>query len=145
MWSMRGSRFYYEPAVSAPRNYRMPPASAHSHTVSSSTAHAHTTATSTADVGTFVDADGLPANGSVVCGVVASDSSIKSSGVVQAYVVDTGAAASLSGIYQKTINGINAGKVVLIYDSVDRSFIMASTKSSEILDLKNRLDALTSG
>jgi hypothetical protein len=95
-------------------------------------------------VGTFVDVDGLPANSdSVVCGVVASDSSVTSSGVVQAYVVDTGAAASLSGIYQKTINGINAGKVVLIYDSVDRSFIMASTKSSEFDDLKNRLDALT--
>ena len=140
---MRGSRFYYEPAVSAPRNYRMPPvASVHSHTVRS-TAHAHTTATSTADVGTFVDADGLPANGSVVCGVVASDSSIKSSGVVQAYVMDTGAAASLSGIYQKTINGINAGKVVLIYDEADRSFIMASTKSNELVALKNRLDALT--
>ena len=138
---MRGSRFYYEPAVSAPRNYRMP-ASDHSHTVS--TAHAHTTATSTAAVGTFVDADGLPANNeSVVCGVVASDSSITSSGVVQAYVMDTGAAASLSGIYQKTINGINVGKVVLIYDSVDRSFIMASTKSSELVGLKNRLDALT--
>ena len=141
---MRGSRFFYEPAVSAPRNYRMPPASAHSHTVSSSTAHAHTTATSTADVGTFVDADGLPANNeSVVCGVVASDGSVTSSGVVQAYVMDTGAAASLSGIYQKTINGIAAGKVVLIYDDQDRSFIMASTKSSELVSLKNRLDALT--
>ena len=86
----------------------------------------------TADSGTFVDADGLPANGDVVAGV-AQGGQIVSSGITQAYVIDSSVRlANLAGVYDRTINGISAGKVVLQYEKASKSFVMASTKSSEL-------------
>lgn len=63
-----------------------------------------------------------------------------SSGVGDAYVVHE-PAAELSGIYDKTINGVPVGKVVVIARP-DGSFIMASTKSDQLEELKLRLDGL---
>ena len=103
-----------------------------------------TTPTTTADSGTFVDADNLPANGDVAVGV-AQSGRVVYSGVVQAYVVDMDPIANLSGTYTKTINGVGAGQVVLMYNRDTRGFVMCSTKSNELDLLRDRLDALTGG
>ena len=101
----------------------------------------NTTQTQT-DSGLFVDADNLPANGDVPSGV-AQNGRVVTSGIVQAYVLDIDPIANLSGTYTKTINGIPAGKVVLIYNRDTKGFIMSSTKSNELELLRDRLDALT--
>ena len=99
--------------------------------------------TTTADSGTFVDANGLPANSDVAVGVAQSGRVVLNS-ITQAYVVDdTASLCNLSGVYQKTINGIPAGQIVLSYDKESRSFVMASTRSNELEKLRDRLDALT--
>ena len=96
----------------------------------------------TADSGTFVDADGLPANGDVVAGV-AQNGQIVSHGMTDLYVVDTTPIADLSGLYKKFVNGVETGMVILGYDRASRGFTIAETKTSEIDLLRARLDALT--
>jgi hypothetical protein len=46
-------------------------------------------------------------------------------------------------VYGKTINGVAAGKVVVIYNESDESFIMASTKSNDLEEIKLKFEALT--
>jgi hypothetical protein len=146
MWTEQRGKFVYREVArhSKPRVY---------HTASSSfsTAHSHVATTggihddappSTADTGTFVDVDGLPANGSPVAGI-AQAGQIVSSGIVDAYVLDVPPRAKLSGVYGKTINGVAAGKVVVIYNESDESFIMASTKSNDLEEIKLKFEALT--
>ena len=49
----------------------------------------------------------------------------------------------LSGIYNRTINGVGTGKVVVLHDPRDNSFIMASSKDDDIELLKMQFSALT--
>jgi hypothetical protein len=88
--------------------------------------------------GFFVGVDNQPAENATNPAVRLSGSN--SGGVGDAYVVHE-PAAELSGIYDKTINGVSAGKVVVIARP-DGSFIMASTKSDQLEELKLRLDGL---
>jgi hypothetical protein len=142
MWSMQNGKFVYQ---DVPRHSRAMDhyvatsvVSSHTHTASS---HVHAVGGTTSDTGTFVDSDGLPANGSPVAGI-AQAGQIVSSGVVDAYVLDVAPRAKLSGVYDKTINGVAAGKVVVIYNEADASFIMASTKSNELEEIKLKFEAL---
>ena len=131
MWKFVGGKFVFQERVAVPS------------TISSSQTNLPNTQNhTTADSGTFVDCDGLPANGDVVAGV-ASGGQIIYTGVVDAYVVDTTPIAHLSGVYRKTINGLDAGQVVLTYDRFQKSFVLASTKSDELAFLRDRLNALT--
>ena len=143
MWSMQNGKFTYREVPYTPHVFHHDSTPAAS--VVSSGSHTHAVAgigNTTADTGTFVDVDGLPANGSPVAGI-AQAGQIVSSGVVDAYVVDMPARAKLSGVYDKTINGTAAGKVIIIYNELDNSFIMASTKSNELESLKLQFESLT--
>jgi hypothetical protein len=151
MWTQHNGKFVYRDVArhSGPRVYHPGTSSSfstHAHVVASHThvaSHVHDDeTTTTADSGTFVDADGLPANGSAVAGI-AQAGQIVSSGIVDAYVLDVAPRAKLSGVYDKTINGTAAGKVIIIYNELDNSFIMASTKSNELESLKLQFEALT--
>ena len=64
------------------------------------------------------------------------------SGVVFAWVTRGALEPPLSGIYEKTINGVFDSHVVIDVHP-DNSFTMASTHDNELLLLKQRLDALT--
>ena len=152
MWTQHNGKFVYRDVArhSGPRVYHPGTSSSFSTAhvgVASSVAshtpasHVHDEGTTTADSGTFVDADGLPANGSAVAGI-AQAGQIVSSGIVDAYVLDVAPRAKLSGVYDKTINGTPAGKVVVIYNDADSSFIMASTKSNELEEIKLKFEAL---
>ena len=146
MWTEQQGKFVYREVArhSRPRVYHVAAstfstASAHSHTTVSQ--HIHNDGPTTADTGTFVDADGLPANGSPVAGI-AQTGQIVSSGVVDAYVLDIPPKAKLSGVYDRTINGVASGKMIIIYNESDASFIMCSTKSNELEEIKLRFEAL---
>ena len=134
MWGInRGHHFQYTPYRSV-----VPPRSVAQST--QSTYQTNQTNTS-ADNCTFVDVNGTPANGNPVAGI-SQNGKIVSHGIVEAYVCDMEPVARLSGIYDKTINGVAAGKVVI---SVDESgtFVMSQTKSSQLESLQARLDSLT--
>jgi len=135
MWQLKNGRFIFQRATNVPSSFS-------SVANFSTTSQAPQAPQISADSGTFVDADNNPANETLAVGV-AQSGAVVSSGVTRAYVVDALPRARLSGIYNKTVNGIPAGKVVLMYDPVDHSFVMASTKSDELGSLKARLDALT--
>ena len=64
------------------------------------------------------------------------------SGVVFAWVTRGALEPPLSGIYQKSINGVFDSHVVIDVHP-DNSFTMASTHDNELIALKQRLDALT--
>ena len=49
----------------------------------------------------------------------------------------------LTGIYAHTINGLNKGKMVLIHNELDDSFLMAKTKDDELTILAEKFHALT--
>ena len=142
MWKHVGDRFVYEHRAPSVRGFSTTNTINTISNVQQPTAQ--NTATS-APNGTFVDADGQPANGDVVAGV-ATNGRVVSSGVVQAYVIDNNNTISnLTCVYSKSINGIASGKVVLQYDEASRAFVMAETKSNAMQNLKDRLDALTGG
>ena len=142
MWSMQNGKFTYREVPYTGDTYHHDSSAAsvvssvHTHAVA-----AHAQGNTTADTGTFVDVDGLPANGNAVAGV-SQAGQIVSSGVVDAYVVDMPARAKLSGVYDKTINGVASGKVIIIYSETDSSFVMCSTKSNELEEIKLKFQAL---
>jgi hypothetical protein len=143
MWTEQRGKFVYREVArhSKPRVYHTASSSfstAHSHVA---TTHIHDDGASTADTGTFVDVDGLPANGSPVAGI-AQAGQIVSSGIVDAYVLDVPPKAKLSGVYDRTINGVASGKVIIIYSETDSSFVMCSTKSNELEEIKLKFEAL---
>jgi hypothetical protein len=149
MWTEQQGKFVYREVArhSRPRVYHMPASSSFSsvsatHTHTTGVTHIHDDGATTADTGTFVDVDGLPANGSPVAGI-AQAGQIVSSGIVDAYVLDVPPRAKLSGVYDRTINGVASGKVVVIYNEQDESFIMASTKSNELEEIRLKFEALT--
>jgi len=137
MWQLKNGRFTFQQQANVPSTI-----SVRSTVASATTTQNDQQQTTIADTGTFVDVDSNPANETLAVGV-AQSGVVVSSGVTTAYVIDALPKPRLSGIYTKTVNGIPAGKVVLLYDENDHSFIMASTKSNEVDALKARLDALT--
>ena len=143
MWTEQNGKFVYQDVArhNRPRVHHVPTSSWGSSHVHEAKSHIHDEGGTTADTGTFVDADGLPANGSAVAGI-AQAGQIVSSGIVNAYVIDVPPRAKLSGIYSRTINGVTSGKVVVIYNEDSASFVMASTKSNELEEIKLRFDAL---
>lgn len=64
------------------------------------------------------------------------------SGVVYAWVCRGPVTPPLSGIYEKTINGVFAGNVVIDVHP-DNSFTMCQTHDDELSRLRQRFDALT--
>ena len=135
--------------------------------VSQSSSAQHAT---TADVvaGDFAETTGLPSTGAwvdfddpnsanpalakaqyrskCVLGVVVKSQNSRAhvvhAGVAFAWVVRGALEPPLSGIYQKTINGIFDSHVVVDVHP-DDSFTMAATHDSDLIILKQRLDALT--
>ena len=135
--------------------------------VSQSSSAQHAT---TADVtpGDFAETTGLPSTGAwvdfddpnsanpalakaqyrskCVLGVVVKSQNNKAhvvhAGVAFAWVVRGALEPPLSGIYQKTIHGVFASHVVVDVHPA-ASFTMAATHDSELIILKQRLDALT--
>ena len=81
-----------------------------------------------------------------VVGVVKSNENLRAhvihSGVVFAWVTRGALEPPLSGIYEKSINGIFDSHVVIDVHP-DNSFTMASTHDNDLIELKRRLDALT--
>ena len=133
MWGItQGHKFEYIP-------YRPSVARSRSNTIVSTTTYAETN--TSAQNCTFVDVNGQPANDNPVAGI-AQNGVIVSHGIVSAYVVDMSPVARLNGIYDKTINGVAVGKVVIDVDE-SGSFVMSETKSSQLQNLQDRLDALT--
>ena len=96
MWSMQNGKFVYQdvPRHSRTMDHYVAASVVSGHTHES---HVHAVAggSTTSDTGTFVDSDGLPANGSPVAGI-AQAGQIVSSGVVDAYVLDVAPRAKLS-------------------------------------------------
>ena len=63
-------------------------------------------------------------------------------GIVFAWVTRGDVLPPLSGIYEKTVNGVFAGNVVIDVHP-DRSFTMAQTHDDDLKQLRQRFDALT--
>ena len=68
-------------------------------------------------------------------------------GVTNAWVVTSSRKLALSGIYDKTINGVPSGKTVVIITETKPDgktpFILAKTVDDEVSTLTARMDALT--
>ena len=78
----------------------------------------------------------------VVKSIENSRAHVVHSGVVFAWVTRGALEPPLSGIYEKSINGVFDSHVVIDVHP-DNSFTMASTHDNELIALKQRLDALT--
>ena len=152
----------------APSNVRRTPTSPTTTGATSRSSSTQHYAPSTLAAGDFAETTGLPSSGAWtdftdiehatpglqkadyrskgVVGVVKTNTNSRAhvvhSGVVFAWVTRGALEPPLSGIYQKTINGIFDSHVVIDVHP-DDSFTMAATHDSDLLLLKQRLDALT--
>ena len=77
----------------------------------------------------------------VVAGLVDSTGVLADVGM--AWVIDEPRELPLSGIYQRTVNGVADGQVVVIVGK-DNSFVMARTNDDEVKTLRERFNALVS-
>ena len=80
-------------------------------------------------------------SGGVVAGLVDSGGAVADVGM--AWVIDEPRELPLSGIYQRTVNGLADGQVVVIVGK-DNSFVMARTKDDDVEILRDRFNALVS-
>ena len=152
----------------APSSVRRAPTSPTTTSITSRSSSTQHHAPSTLSVGDFAETTGLPSSGAWtdftdiehatpglqkadyrskgVVGVVKTNANFRAhvvhSGVVFAWVTRGALEPPLSGIYEKTINGVFDSHVVIDVHP-DDSFTMASTHDNELLLLKQRLDALT--
>ena len=85
-------------------------------------------------------------NSEHVMGVVTTSSldevTVVHSGITYAWVTLGPVTPPLSGIYEKLINGVFAGNVVIDVHG-DRSFTMCQTHDDDLTQLRQRFDALT--
>ena len=72
--------------------------------------------------------------------VVDNNYTIRESGICMAWIVKPlSVHLPLSGVYEHTINGVSDGKMVVIYNARDNSFIMAKSKDNELTKLATSL------
>ena len=82
--------------------------------------------------------------GIVSGGNMTSGYELQQSGVCLAWVLpSTKRLLPLSGVYERSVNGIYKNKVVVAFNPRDNSFTLAETRDSELQELKERFDALT--
>ena len=159
---------FFHPTTRLPPTFRTRRTTAATTSATSRSSSAQHHAHSELSYGDFAETTGLPSSGSWIDhtdienatpalqkasykskGVVGVVKSVQSSfahvvhaGVVYAWVVRGALEPPLSGIYQKTINGVFDSHVVVDVHP-DDSFTMAATHDSDLINLKQRLDALT--
>lgn len=162
---------FFRPVTRQPPVFRttIPRTTTTSATITSLSSSSNHLSESGLSVGDFAEATGLPSqtNGFTtsldveaalpalqkasyksrgVVGVVKSNVNQRAhvihSGVVFAWVTRGALEPPLSGIYEKSINGVFDSHVVIDVHQ-DNSFTMAATHDSDLLLLKQRLDALT--
>ena len=118
-------------------------------TVSTSASGGASQVSDNTPTGDFVEYSGGSCSQSDICtGVCASDRSVTARGVAHAWIVSgVTRKLALSGIYEKTINGVPSGKTVVIVTETKPDgktpFILAKTVDDEVAILTARLNALT--
>ena len=162
---------FFRPTTRLPPSYRRPTTTRTTPTTVSATSRSSSAghnAEPSLSSGDFAEATNIPSSGDwidytdienatpsiqkathkskAVIGVVKTNENLSAhvvhAGVVFAWIVRGALEPPLSGIYEKSINGLFDSHVVIDVHP-DNSFTMAATHDSELVNLKQRLDALT--
>ena len=164
-WNYENGTFVFRPIQSITRRRSDSVSTTHTHVDDELTS-----GDSAIEIGTFVQSSGEPStsigsfkhslgidraevhvepaehNSRGVVGVVkntVSGYTLVDTGMCLCWLIKGKRTLPLSGIYSRTINGASSGKVVVLHDPRDDSFIMASSKDDDIELLKMQFSALT--